>query len=147
MRFLRHMTPMRRRRHSHRYTPAIAIGIAALLGMLLVASSVRADGAAAAQRLRDLYRAYYNERVLEYCGLMTAEVHDGYQRRVRSLLASADIDPETNRRIKISGWTDADWQYDDHGLGGYRHWCGTDGRQAAEEFLAFRDREISGRTR
>ena len=121
-----------------------------MLGGLLIALAspklAHADGAVTSQRLTDLHRAYYNERVLEYCGLMTAEVHDGYQRRVRYLLASADIDPETNRRIKISGWTDADWQYDDHGLGSYRHWCATDGRQAAEEFLAFRDREISGRT-
>lgn len=121
-------------------------GLAALLVLTLSGRPAGADGAITPARLSALHRAYYNDRVLEYCGLYTAEVHDGFVRRVRYLLASADIDGETVRRIKISGWSDADYEYDDHGLGGFRHWCATDGRRAADEFLDFRQKELSGKT-
>jgi hypothetical protein len=29
--------------------------------------------------------------------------------------------------------------------GGFRHWCATDGKRAAEDFLAFRAQELSGK--
>jgi hypothetical protein len=121
-------------------------GMAVLLLLVLTGRPACADGSITPARLSALHRAYYNDRVLEYCGLYTWDVHDGFERRVRYLLASADIDTETNRRIKISGWSDADYQYDDHGLGGFRRWCATDGRRAADEFLDFRQKELSGKT-
>lgn len=121
--------------------PAIA-----LLVLALGAGGAQADSAVTPDRLKALHDVYYNQRVLEYCGGDTAEVHDGYRRQVRYLLASADIDAATNRSAKISGWTDADYQYDDHGLGGFRHWCATDGKKAIEDFLAFRQQELSGET-
>jgi hypothetical protein len=113
--------------------------------LYLLAAPAHADSAVTADRLSQLHDAYYDERVLEYCGGYTAEVHDGFLRRVRYLLASADIDAATNRSLEVSGWTDADYQYDDHGLGGFRHWCATDGKRAAEDFLAFRAQELSGK--
>jgi hypothetical protein len=30
-------------------------------------------------------------------------------------------------------------------LSGFRHWCATDGKRAAEDFLAFREQEVSGK--
>jgi hypothetical protein len=122
-----------------------AAGAAALLLLALLPGVTHADSAVTGDRLSALHDAYYDERVLEYCGGYTAEVHDGFLRRVRYLLASADIDAGTNRSLKVSGWTDADYQYDDHGLSGLRHWCATDGKRAAEDFLAFRAQEVSGK--
>ena len=118
----------------------------ALLVLTLGAIDAQADSAVTPGRLKALHDVYYNQRVLEYCGGDTAEVHDGYRRQVRYLLASADIDAATNRSAKISGWTDADYQYDNHGLGGFRHWCATDGKKAINEFLAFRQQELAGKT-
>jgi hypothetical protein len=119
---------------------------ALFLAAALVAGAAHADSAVTPARLSELHDAYYGDRVLEYCGLYTEEVHDGFLRRVRYLLASADIDAATGRSAKISGWTDADYQYDNHGLGGFRHWCATDGRKAAAAFLAFRQQELAGST-
>ena len=118
---------------------------AVLLPFVMLASPVHGDSAVTPDRLSQLHDAYYDERVLEYCGGYTAEVHDGFLRRVSYLLASADIDAATNRSLEVSGWTDADYQYDDHGLSGFRHWCATDGKRAAEDFLAFRAQELSGK--
>jgi hypothetical protein len=111
----------------------------------MLASPAHGDSTVTPDKLSQLHDAYYDERVLEYCGGYTAEVHDGFLRRVRYLLASADIDAGTNRSIKVSGWTAADYQYDDHGLGGFRQWCATDGERAAEDFLDFRSQELSGK--
>jgi len=118
-----------------------------LIGFYLLAGSeaAKADSSVTPDRLSQLHDAYYDERVLEYCGGYTAEVHDGFLRRLRYLLESADIDAATDRGLKVSGWTDADSQYDDHGLGGFRHWCATDGKRAAEDFLAFRAQVLSGK--
>jgi hypothetical protein len=126
--------------------PGIVALAAGLLVPILLAPAGHADSAVTPDRLTALHDAYYNERVLEYCGGYTAEVHDGLLRRLHYLLASADIDAATIRSVKISGWTDADYQYDNHGLGGFRHWCATDGKKAADDFLAFRQQELSGKT-
>lgn len=95
--------------------------------------------------LRDrLHDAYYEAGVLDYCGLLTYEVHDGYERLVRYLVAASNIDKETERRIRISGWTDADYQFDNHGLVGQRLWCATDGQTYVRKFLDFRSKQLAG---
>jgi hypothetical protein len=123
----------------------VVASAAGALALILLAPAGHADSAVTPERLKALHDAYYNQRVLEYCGGDTAEVHDFFRRQVRYLLATADIDAATGRSAKISGWTDADYQYDNHGLGGFRHWCATDGKKAIEDFLAFRQQELSGR--
>jgi hypothetical protein len=118
-----------------------------MLALLLAAASwpapARAEDAAMTERLSELHQAYYNDGVLEYCGLYTDEVYDGFLRRVRFLLRGGGIDTETHRRVRISGWIDADYQYGNHGLG--RYWCKTDGRRAVQEFLTFRRLELMGK--
>ncbi len=120
---------------------------AALSAVLITASlapgAAMADGAMTARRITQLYHAYYAFGVADYCGLVTWEVNDGYERRIRYLLLTADIDKETERWIRISGSVEADYQFDNHGLGGFRGWCARDGRQAASEFLAFRAQQLA----
>jgi hypothetical protein len=118
-----------------------------MLALLLAAAPwsmpARGEDAAMAERLSELHKAYYNDGVLEYCGLYTAEVYDGFQRRVRYLLRDGTIDDETHRRVRISGEVEADYQYANHGIG--RYWCKTDGQQAVQEFLSFRRLELMGK--
>ena len=96
-----------------------------------------------ANRISQLYHAYYGFGVADYCGFVTWEVNDGYERQIRYLLLTADIDKETERRIRISGSVEADYQFDNHGLSGFRGWCARDGRQAEREFRVFRNRQLS----
>lgn len=120
-----------------------ATAFAVLISALLASEAASADGAMTAKRISQLYHAYYAFGVADYCGFVTWEVNDGYERRIRYLLLTADIDKETERRIRISGSVEADYQFDNHGLGGFRGWCARDGRQAEREFLAFRNRQLS----
>jgi hypothetical protein len=113
-----------------------------LLAGPLMPEAASADGAMTAKRITQLYHAYYGIGVADYCGLITWEVNDGYERQIRYFLLTADIDRETERRIRISGSIEADYQFDNHGLGGFRGWCARDGRLAEREFLAFRAQQL-----
>jgi hypothetical protein len=117
--------------------------LAVSMPTLLAPGSASADGAMTAKRITQLYHAYYAFGVADYCGLITWEVNDGYERRIRYLLLTADIDKETERWIRISGSVEADYQFDNHGLGGFRGWCARDGQQAVREFLAFRAEQLA----
>ncbi len=116
--------------------------LAGVLAMALTSGAVRADGALTAKRISQLYHAYYGMGVIEYCGLNSDLVNDGYQRQIRYLMKSADLDPESVKRIRFSGWREADYQYDNYGLSGFKTWCRKDGLDAEIEFLAFRAVEV-----
>ena len=120
----------------------LSVVIAGFVALSMVPAAARADGAMTAHRITQLYHAYYGFEVADYCGLITWEVRDGYKRRIHYLLLTADIDKETERWIRISGSVEADYQFDNHGLGGFRGWCARDGRQAMSEFLAFRAQQM-----
>ena len=109
---------------------------------MVLAGTAQADGALTAKRISQLYHAYYGMGVIEYCGLNSDLVNDGYERQIRYLLKSADLDPESVKRIRFSGWREADYQYDNYGLSGFKTWCRNDGLGAEIEFLAFRAGEI-----
>ena len=47
-----------------------------------------------ARRISQLYHAYYGMGVIDYCGLDSWEVNDGYERQISYLLLSADLDTE-----------------------------------------------------
>ncbi len=120
----------------------LAAFAAALALAQFVAGLVLADGALTARRVGQLYHAYYGMGVLEYCGLNNDVVNDGYERQIRYLLKSADLDSESVRRIRFLGWREADYQYDNYGLSGFKTWCRRDGLRAESEFLAFRAGEV-----
>jgi hypothetical protein len=94
-----------------------------------------------------LHQVYYDDRVLETCGLYTAESYDGFQREVLYLVTTGGIDAENRKRIEIAGWGDADYQYGNHGMAGFRFWCAGDGKKAADGFIAFRRRELADQRR
>lgn len=86
----------------------------------------------------ELYAAFYDFSVCDYCGLVTREVHDGFSDRTAALIAAGRISEEVVRKVRIRAWTDADLEWGNRGLGGFRGWCRTEGEAAARRFLAFR---------
>jgi hypothetical protein len=120
-----------------------AAATALAMAALWTSIDAQADGAMTARRISQLYHAYYGIGVADYCGLITREVNDGYERQIRYLLLTADIDKESERWLRISGSVEADYQFDNHGLGGFRGWCARDGQRAVREFLAFRAQQLA----
>jgi hypothetical protein len=86
----------------------------------------------------------YMYGVVEYCGLNSAEVFDGYLRETSYVRRRDGITDPVARWLRIRGLTAADLEYGDRGLGGYRNWCRTEGFDSAQHFLDFRDQSLAG---
>jgi hypothetical protein len=110
--------------------------------LLLVVLSILKPAAAGAgeyDEARDqhpaLFQAYYDEGLLEYCGLLTRESADGFLLARKDLLVRDPLTEEQHRRVRIAARIAIDYQYQDHGLGGQRLWCKTDGLDAYNRFV------------
>jgi len=84
----------------------------------------------------DLFQAYYDEGLLEYCGLLTEEAARGFLLRRDDLLARQPLTESQHRNVRIAAGIAIDYQYDNHGLGGQKLWCRTAGRDAYNRFAA-----------
>jgi len=85
---------------------------------------------------RSLRSVVYDYAVTSYCGLLTPEVDYGFKRELEDLTASLGLDEVDAREQRIAGWVDADLEWGNRGLGGFRAWCETEGVTAAERFVA-----------
>jgi hypothetical protein len=114
---------------------------AAVLAVLLLtgAASQAEEPVSRGAAFRQLAYMY---GVAEYCGLITGEVFDGYQRESRFIRRRDGLTDPTARLLRLRGLTDADLEYGNRGLGGFRHWCSAEGQEAARHFLAFREESL-----
>lgn len=86
-----------------------------------------------------LQEAIYGFAVAEYCGFLSPAVAEGFHLERAWIMARDGISEEEEHDHRIAAILAADWQYGDHGLGGYRGWCRSDGLTAVHRFLSFRD--------
>lgn len=126
-------------------TWARRVAVGALVACLAGGAASAEDGSwrAAAEQNPALYAAMYGYAVCEYCSLDSAMVQDGYERETAHLIAKAGLSNEIVRKVRMRAGTDADLEYGDRGLGGFRSWCRTEGLAAAQRFLDFRAADIA----
>ena len=117
------------------------IGFRALLGAAVFAALLAGSQAAEIQKrpIGALQEAIYAFAVAESCGLLNRAVAEGFHLERDWIVARDGITPERERADRIAATMAADWQYGDHGLGGYRGWCRSEGLAAVDRFLSFRD--------
>ena len=88
-------------------------------------------------KFNNLTEAVYFFEVTLYCGLATDAVIRGYHyleddfRRTHQL-TSEEMDKQRGR-----GWSLANAEWQNRGLGGFRAWCVTEGREAAIALSSF----------
>lgn len=102
--------------------------------------SVAFSGAALAPGLADetsrtLRQVVYDYAVTSYCGLLTPEVEFGFQRELATVTEASGLSAEEAKALRIAGWVDADREWSNRGLGGFRAWCEDDGLMAAQRFI------------
>ena len=76
----------------------------------------------------------YKMEVLNYCGLIDDEISAGFKRHRDHIILSQNLTPEDVQNARTEGWKFglAEWQ--NRGLGGFKNWCKTDGKEIAEYF-------------
>jgi hypothetical protein len=72
--------------------------------------------------------------VLNYCGLIDDEISARFKRHRDHIISSQNLTPEEVQNARMEGWKFglAEWQ--NRGLGGFRNWCKTDGKEIAGYF-------------
>ncbi len=98
--------------------------------LALPASADHIEGASDAY-----YRLAYDFEVAHFCGLVNADVHAAYQAKRGRLEASERRTPERLTRLRIHAMADAEREYANRGLGGYKPWCLRDGRDGVRRIV------------
>ena len=81
----------------------------------------------------------YKMEVLNYCGLIDDEVSEGFKQQRDHIISSQNLTSENVQNARTEGWKSglAEWQ--NRGLGGFRNWCKTDGKEIAGYFRTSRN--------
>ena len=124
------------RRSSQRRSPA-------LVGTLLLLSALWPDASIAEeskyQKARrehpELFKLYYDETVMAYCGLLTPESEAGFRLVREDLLELDPLDGEALRTLRVASDMAADYAYQDYGLNGQARWCKKEGLEAYNRFV------------
>src|SRR5690349_12068189 len=82
-----------------------------------------------------LFKIYYDETVMAYCGLLTPESEAGFRLERDELLAVQPLDGEALRTLRVASGMAADYAYQDYGLNGQTRWCKKEGLEAYNRFV------------
>jgi hypothetical protein len=83
----------------------------------------------------DLFKLYYDETVMAYCGLLTPESEAGFRLERDALLAVDPLEDEALRILRVASDMAADYAYQDYGLNGQKRWCKAQGLEAYNRFV------------
>jgi hypothetical protein len=83
---------------------------------------------------REVRRIVYDYAVTSYCGTLTPQVEAGFKRELAEVTARDGLSAEEAKAARIRGWVDADEEWSNRGLGGFRAWCESEGIAAALHF-------------
>ena len=114
-----------------------AMAIALIIAGALAAApgAAPASEPASAEPSDPLTAVYYRYAVVEYCGLENSDVAAGFVLARDGIMLEQGTSEEAHRRARIAGWTAADLEWSNRGLGGFRRWCESEGVAAASGFL------------
>jgi len=82
-----------------------------------------------------LFKLYYDETVMAYCGLLTPESEAGFRLERDAMLAADPLDGEALRTLRVASDMAADYAYQDYGLNGQTRWCKKEGLEAYNRFV------------
>src|SRR5919206_1783768 len=99
---------------------SITSSIVVTAGLLVASPAMAADFQK--HPIGPLQEAIYGYTVAEYCGMLDPAVAEGFELQQAWIMARDGITPEREYADRHAAMRAADWQYDDHGLGGYRGW-------------------------
>ncbi|WP_395021160.1 hypothetical protein [Dongia sp.] len=110
---------------------------AGLAGLLLTptAAAEESQYQKARREHPDLFKLYYDETVMAYCGLLTPESEAGFRLERDALLLADPVEAEALRTLRVASDMAADYAYQDYGLNGQKRWCKSEGLEAYNRFV------------
>lgn len=108
------------------------------ISLLFILSSIPASRAADSIGLprpkAPLSLLVYKMEVLNYCGLIDDNISKRFHYKRDQIIARESLTDEEVQKARSEGWQSglAEWQ--NRGLGGFKNWCRTDGREIADYF-------------
>ena len=103
--------------------------------VLAAAALAFALPAAAADAGDTYYELHYAYEVAAHCGLADAGVERGFRDARKRLAELSELDDDALKRHRIHAIVAAEREYQNRGLGGYRPWCRTEGKEARRRIL------------
>ena len=88
-------------------------------------------------KFNNLTEAVYFFEVTLYCGLATDAVIRGYRYLEDDFRRTHHLTSEEMDEQRGKGWGLAHAEWQNRGLGGFRAWCATEGREAADTLSSF----------
>jgi hypothetical protein len=111
--------------------------VAAVIAAAAIAPAMAEDKYDIARRqYPELFKAYYDANVLEYCGLLTEQSAGGFRWSRDALIERDTVSDDQHRNVRISAYAAVDYEYQNRGLSGYKKWCRTEGKDAYDRFIA-----------
>ena len=80
----------------------------------------------------------YKMEVLTYCGMIDDEISEGFKQLRDQIIAQQNLTPEEVQAARMEGWKFGHAEWQNRGLGGFRNWCKTDGKEIAGYFRNIR---------
>ncbi len=111
----------------------VATGCAVLALVAGAPTGTRADEEA----LLAYRQAYYDMEVVDYCGLVTDKVAEGFIRMRGDLRKRGGFDGARARRARLDASVAFDRERSNRNMAGYRAWCREEGWPAARRFTAY----------
>lgn len=81
------------------------------------------------------YGLIYDYEVASFCGLIGKNVYDAFWRKRRVLENASDLPADILTKVRVRAMADADREYQNRGLGGYKPWCQSDGMAGVGRIL------------
>jgi hypothetical protein len=106
------------------------------LQAIFISSLLNVANAQTAVVHAELSAVFYNFEVAGYCGLVSNAVGSGFRREAKMLIARDALDSETVTHLRGKAWQAAHAEWQNRGLGGFKNWCRTEGRAAADRFAS-----------
>jgi hypothetical protein len=134
----RHVVERARGSYQRRLRAMACAGLAGLLVSPLLTAAAGAEESKYQKARRehpDLFKLYYDETVMAYCGMLTPESEVGFRLERDALLAVDPLEAEALRALRVASDMAADYAYQDYGLNGQKRWCKTEGIEAYNRFM------------
>jgi len=84
---------------------------------------------------RRYFQIVYDYEVAAQCGFVSNAVENAFRNNRDNEARRIGLGKEALRRLRIKAIVAADREYDNRGLGGYRAWCASEGRDGVERLL------------